>query len=306
MHHLNKEEGIDVVYAHGISTGPVGFFAGRLLRKPVVWMIHGTLESYSQRSGFYETIIMKVFRPRRCLVVDNGSGVVAKMQRLLGEDRVVPVYIYVDTDAVCPSPRDGSLARDLRIQDQFVFASVHNLSVVQGVEYAIRAFAEFLHVSHSNSLLLVIGDGPLREQLRLLAAELGIADNVKFVGAVENSRIPRFYSIADVALAPSLKVNMNRSTVEAMSCGKPVVAFDTGNTGDELIRDMDRGLLAEAGSVDDLARKMLLLYKDAELRKRVGENARAFVRQNRDWRRRVAIELEVLESALGGHVWSRE
>ncbi len=297
---LNRKYGIDIIHAHGVFVGVIATIAGKLLRKPAVWTLHGTLESYSPRlSGKSETILVTMFEPDYVFVVDNGGPSREKFTRLVDGSKLTPVYINVDIGRMCPRPASADLLERLNLQGRFVCISVHNLEPVQGVEYAILAFKEFLQFSgYLEAVLLVIGSGSLEERLERLACELGIRDKVIFLGAVDNSLIPDYYSVCHISLAPSLYVNMNRSTVEAMACGKPVVAFACGNTADELIQHRRTGILAEVGDIKDLANSMLLLYRDPELRRKMGESAREFIVKKRSWKSRVETELGVYSKLL--------
>jgi glycosyltransferase involved in cell wall biosynthesis len=297
--HINRKYGIDIIHAHGIGTGPIATIAGRLLRKQVVWMLDGTAESYSRLSGKYETAIIKLFKPDYCLVVDNGGPARNKFTKLFDKDKLRMVYINISPEKVHPISANTELVDRLQIKDNFIWMSIHNLEPVQGVKYAIRAFKEFLLLSGSaNSTFLIIGDGSLRIQLEQLTLSLGLIERALFLGTIDNLQIPEYYALANIVLATSVQINMNTSTVEAMSCGKPVVAFNCGNTGDRLIQHMKTGLLAQNGNIHDLAEKMLLLYQNPGLRKKLGENARNFIVEHRSWEGRIKTELSIYEKLL--------
>lgn len=296
---INRKYDIDIIHAHGIGTGPAATIVGRLLQKPVVWMLDGTIESYSRLSGKYETAIIRLFKPDYCLAVDNGGPARDKFIKLFDRDRLTMVYINISPDKMYPIPKNIKLVKRLQIKDRFIWMSVHNLEPVQGVEYAIRAFSEFLSLSGSKeSILLIIGNGSLSKQLEQLTFSLGLIERVLFLGTIDNLQIPEYYALANVALATSVQINMNTSTVEAMSCGKPIVAFNCGNTADKLVQHMKTGLLAENDNIQDLAKKMLLLYQNPWLGKKLGENARRFIVQHRSWGTRVRTELSIYEKLL--------
>ena len=298
---INRKYGIDIIHAHGLSTGMIACITGRLLRKPAVWTLHGTLESYSKISAIYERIITWLFRPDRAFVVDNGGPALSRFRELLAGDILIPVFINIDPDKFLPKPADMELSDRLKIGDKFVFISVHSLTPVQGVENAILAFSEFLQFENNpDAVLLVIGDNGQREYLEQLTRKLGMSDRIKFPGRIDNIQVPDYLSVADVALSTSTRVNMNNSTIEAMACGKPVIAFDCGNTSDRLIQNMETGLFARSGDIHDLAAKMLKLYREPELREKIGKQARQFIISHRTWERRIKTELEVYEKLLHG------
>jgi len=299
---LNRKYGIDVIHAHGIFTGVAATIAGKILRKPSIWMMHGTEEPFRKTAGKYESaitkIIVKIFKPDHVFALDDGTGAPTKFKGFLGSDKVTSVYHGIDTQKFRPKRIDRKLLNDLGLGNKFIIVSTQRLGYLKNVEYAVSAFSSFLKISHcENAVFLIIGEGASRKQLEELAASLGLEEKVLFPGEVENSQIPGYLSIADVVLSTSLYSNVSRSVQEAMACGKPVIAFNSGGT-DKVIRHMETGLLAESGNAKDLAEKMLLLYQSPELRGEIGDNARKFIRQNRSWENRVNIELGVYQKLL--------
>ena len=295
---INRKYGIDIIHAHGIGTGPAATIAGRLLRKPVVWMMHGTTEAYSKASGRYETIMTKLFKPDHTIVLDQGSIAPQKFKKLL-DGNVTAVYHGIDSSKFYPKIPDKELMNDLGLQNNdFVAISVHSLIPVYNVGYAISAFGEFVKMCGAfSAILLIVGDGNQRKQLEDMAHKLGITSSVLFLGVIANSQIPDYLAISNVALCTSLYTNLNRSLQEAMACGKPVMAFNAGGSN-KAINHMETGLLAENGNIQDLAEKMLLLYQNPGLRKKLGDNARNFIVEHRSWEGRLKTELAIYEKLL--------
>jgi glycosyltransferase involved in cell wall biosynthesis len=85
-----------------------------------------------------------------------------------------------------------------------------------------------------------------------------------------------------------------------------VIAFDCGNTTDNLIQDMKTGIFARSGDTHDLAKKMLTLYREPELREKIGKQARRFIVSHRSWESRVKTEMEVYKKLLQGKSRGRE
>jgi glycosyltransferase involved in cell wall biosynthesis len=293
---LNKKYGIDVIEAHCVYTGIAASLAGRMLRKPVVWMAHGTDEAYGKIQGITETLITRIFRPDHLVVLDDGSRAPEKFRHILGESKVTMVYHGIDTDFFNPQYYNEALKKSLGLQNDFVVSITSLLIPVKNVDLAISSFAKFLKSADiKNAALLIIGDGPLETELRAMVEELGLTGNVKFIGKIVHRNVRDYLSFSDIVMATSLHSNVNRSTLEAMSSGKTILAFDSGNTK-RVYTHMRDSLLAKAGDVEDLADKLLLAYRHPELRKHLGKNAREFVVKNRGWEKRVRTELTVFES----------
>lgn len=295
---LNRKYGVDIIQANCKWTGVAAFVAGKILGKPVVYMAHGTDEASGKVQGITETLLTKMFRPSHLLVMDDGSGAPKKFKEILGDKLVTVVYHGIDGNLFNPGYDDKELKERLKIENDFVVTSTSRLIPVRRVDCAISAFYEFLRISKAeNAVLLIIGEGRLRNQLEKIARGYGIEDKVRFLGKVEHSKIRDYLSISDVLIATSTHNNVNRSTLEAMACSKPVLAFDSG-TIRQVFSHMENCLLAKTGDVKDFATKLLSLYKDAELRSRIGENARKFVEEARSWESRIRMELKVFEKLL--------
>jgi glycosyltransferase involved in cell wall biosynthesis len=145
---------------------------------------------------------------------------------------------------------------------------------------------------------VILGDGSLKQELIELAKQLHILDKTLFLGRIKNDEIPRYLSLADIVVGPSLYSNLNRSIQEAMACQIPVVVFASGRTG-ELIKDMENGLLISRGEIDSFADALEVLYRDRDLRERLGKNARLTILSHRNWDARIHTELEVYHRILG-------
>jgi glycosyltransferase involved in cell wall biosynthesis len=98
-------------------------------------------------------------------------------------------------------------------------------------------------------------------------------DRVIFIGNVERNRLVNYYRESDICAVPSLYENFPNSVLEAMSCGRAVVASDTGGIP-EVIEDGVSGLLVKTGDAHELAEKIIRLLKDKDLRDSLGFNAR--------------------------------
>jgi glycosyltransferase involved in cell wall biosynthesis len=113
------------------------------------------------------------------------------------------------------------------------------------------------------TVLLVAGDGPERARLEELCTRLGIADSVRILGYQQN--VTACYEIADVFALPSYSEGSPNVLLEAMDAGLPIVATAVGGVG-EMIRNGEHGLLVPAGDVEGIARSVVALLNDAELR----------------------------------------
>ena len=148
--------------------------------------------------------------------------------------------------------------------------------------------------------LRVAGAGPEEAALRARVAELGIGDRVELVGSVGQDQLPDFYRGLDVLAVPSLPTpgwleQFGRVVVEAMACGVPVVASDTGALPDVV---GDAGLLVPPGDPEALATALESLLEDDATR---GELSRRGVEQAQQasWSEVAGSYLGLYERAIG-------
>jgi glycosyltransferase involved in cell wall biosynthesis len=108
--------------------------------------------------------------------------------------------------------------------------------------------------------------------------------HISFLGEVGHSRIPDLMRETSVLVLPSFIEGLSTVCLEALACGIPVVASDTGGTS-EIIREGETGYLCPSADLDRFADRVIRLLRDPELRARLGRNGRALVEHQYSWTR---------------------
>ena len=161
-----------------------------------------------------------------------------------------------------------------------VFLANRNFQLLYNVPCVLRAFA-IIQRSRPDARLIVIGDGPERENVHATARSLSLS-NVEFLGAVKPTEMGRWYDESDVYLNASSIDNMPNSIIEAFACGLPVVTTRAG--GIPYVVDHDRnGLLVDCDDHEALAAAALSLLDDRALAQRLITAALADVEQRYTW-----------------------
>lgn len=213
-----------------------------------------------------------------------------------------PEHVYVVPNGVDPArfaagPGHGGAGHD-RSGGVFTIGFVGTLKPWHGVETLVESFAG-LSPADPALRLLIVGDGPQREDLEALVRERGIADRTIFRGAVDPSGIPTQIEAMDVAVAPypatedfyfsPLKI------LEYMAAGRAVVAAGIGQIND-LVDHEVTGLLYEPGDCAALAAALGRLRADPGLRRRLGTEARRVTVRDRTWRSVVQRILDIADA----------
>jgi len=183
----------------------------------------------------------------------------------------------VDTERFKPNLEDRLKVRKELGVDGFVWLAVGRFDPQKDYPNMVQAFARVVH-KHSNAILLIVGDGPLRETMENMARELGAEKYVKFLGIRRD--IPQLMNAADAYVMSSSWEGMPNVLLEASATGLPIVATDVGGNR-EVVLDGITGFLVPPRNPEALAEAMLrMMDLPEEKRREMGKAARKHVEDN--------------------------
>jgi glycosyltransferase involved in cell wall biosynthesis len=166
---------------------------------------------------------------------------------------------------------DGkALRQEKGWQKETVLISVGRLAPEKNWDTLVHAFAQ-VYAERPDLRLVLIGDGPAKDSLQLLASELGVAERVTFTGALPFEEIPRFLKAADAFSFASITETQGIVTIEAMAAGLPIVAVDGSGTRD-VVEHGKQGFLVE-NDPNALAKGISKLLSDPQRVKRFSSSA---------------------------------
>jgi glycosyltransferase involved in cell wall biosynthesis len=193
----------------------------------------------------------------------------------------------VDSNRFVPMDKDLQLAAELDLRgDHPVVGYLGSVLDYEGLDDLISALAA-LRQQKLEFSLLIVGDGPQRDALKTQAGAMGIASCCRFAASVPQDQASRFYSLMDICVFPRKPWEICRlvsplKPLEAMACKKAVLVADV-TAMREMVRDGVDGSHFTAGDVGQLAIALRRLIMDAQLRRRLGEEARLQVSTRRAW-----------------------
>lgn len=216
-------------------------------------------------------------------------------ERLIGlgapPERTFVHHMGVDASRFAMRSERNAVAGPLRI------LTIGRMVEKKGIEYALRAVSAALHEGVS-LIYTIIGDGPYRSELEMIAAQLDIADAVRFVGRVDRDGVIRHLRENDVSLAPSVTARdgdmegIPVAIMEAMANGLPVVSSRHSGIP-EIVIHGETGLLADERDYVTLGDHLVALDGNPTERERLGENGRRLVEAE--------FELEQLNDRVVAH-----
>lgn len=145
----------------------------------------------------------------------------------------------------------------------------------KGIEDLIKALPKVTSkISQAN--LIIAGDGPQRKHLISLTKKLEMTNKVDFVGKIPHKKIKEYYQEASVVVVPSLCLDNSPNVIyEAFPSGRPVIASNRGGMAD-FVKDGKTGFLFESGNVENLAQKIITIFKNDGLFRKLSVDCRQF------------------------------
>ncbi|MBI3320806.1 MAG: glycosyltransferase family 4 protein [Candidatus Omnitrophica bacterium] len=266
------------------------------MRLPLVAKLHGS-DINLLAGGFWRGRMIRSALRRSRRVVAVSEAMKAAVVRLgVREQQVTVIPNGVDPERFRPMDQAACRARLGLSQGERIILFIGHLVPVKGIADLVEAFraCQAKASVHPCSLLLV-GDGALREAIRRRITILGLRDRVRLIGPRPHEEIPLWLNAADVLCLPSLHEGCPNVVIEALACGRPVVATAVGGVP-ELLSDSARGILVPprdpAALADGLARSLTMHWDTHRIRQAIVE---------RTWRSSAAQLETVLRHAANGH-----
>lgn len=248
---------------------------------PVVFTNHTRYDLYAQAyvpvlgEALGETA-MEAYLPLFCRMCDAviapSPGLRKVLQRLGVQTPIEIIPNGVDLSRF-QSPPMPIARQDLGYSPQdVILIYVGRLGPEKNLPFLLRAFNGTVQACN-RARLLVVGDGPERDNLEDRTQHMRIQEQVKFLGMVSYEEVPRYLAMADAFVTASVTEVHPLSLIEAMAAGLPALGIDSPGIGDT-IQDGETGYLASEEDLAEFTAHMVRLVMDGEARRRMGENAR--------------------------------
>jgi len=215
----------------------------------------------------------------------------------LPKERVVMIPAGIDMDQFrLPESGKTTVKKALDIAlDKTVLFTVRNLVPRMGIENLIEAFKQS-NVLREKGLLLIGGEGFLKDSLLAMVKDHDLEGAVKFLGRISEDDLPRYYQAADFFVLPTRELEgFGLVILEAMACGTPVLGTPIGAIP-ETVGLFDRKLLIEGIQPKDISRKLEDVINHPEKYQFDPQVCRKFVEERYSWEKMAdAFEKEVLK-----------
>jgi len=266
---------------HLHAPNPMGDVAGLLFGRdaPLVLSWHSDIVKQKALLSLYSPIQRRVIDRADAIVVFTPAHYESSRQlKQAGVDRKLHLIpMGFDFSRLAAQHSDPDMVDRLAAfsDGRVMLLTVGRHVYYKGYEYLLSAFANL----EGDPVLLMVGTGPLSDDLRAQAAQLGIDRRVWFTGEVTESELVAAYSACDIFTLPSIEPSeaFGIASAEAMACGKPTVICELGNGVNYLNQAGRTSLAVPPRDVPALASALQTLVDDGLLRQRMGEEAKRWV-----------------------------
>ena len=271
-----------IVHTHSGKAGILGRWAARRAGVPIiVHTIHGPsfgafqgapanglFRGAERFAGQFTTHYVSVAEAMTRQYVAAGIG---------RPDQYTRIFSGFPLDPFLAAENDPAWRARLHLApDDFVIGMISRLFKLKGHDDLLDIAPNLVRQCPRAKFLLV-GDGAWRGRLEGRARALGLEKHFVFAGLVPPAQVPRYVGVMDALAHLSRREGLPRALPQALAAARPVVAFDCDGAGEVCI-DNETGFLVRLGDLATLARRLLQLAGDPELRRRLGAQGRQFVR----------------------------
>ncbi|HDQ23209.1 MAG TPA: glycosyltransferase family 1 protein [Candidatus Uhrbacteria bacterium] len=199
-------------------------------------------------------------------------------------DKFIEIPPGIDLDRFFPSKKDKKLLYQYGINPEFdrvllFVGALDKAHYFKGIDFLINSFSVLDYSGDQDSVyrikLLIVGEGNLKKKYQNEVAEAGLKNKILFADPVSDKELPKYYNLSDVVILPSIDRSeaFGITLTEAMACAKPVVASNLAGVR-SVVDDGINGFLFDVKQEGDLANRVNELFKNNELREKMGKSGR--------------------------------
>ncbi len=272
----------DIIHAHwSLPQGLIGVSAQKIFGIPCVVSVHG-----SDVFGLNHPIARHI----NAFVLKHAAGCTAnstatrnRANILSQRHDIAVIPMGIDTRLFCKSPDTETIRQEYGIVGKKIMLSVGRLIEIKGLNYLVNAMNHVLR-KEQDAVLILIGSGPEKNRLICLAQQLGIEGHIRFIDAMPQEKLVKFYSLADVFVMPSVvSEGLGLVLLEASSCGATLIGTDIGGIRD-IIRHEHTGLLVPPKDSETLASAILRVLQNKSFGEKLASNAKNMVKEQFSWK----------------------
>ena len=272
----------DVILSQGIQAH--GLFSVLSRIRPVLLMPWGSDWAIDAHKNILMRLLSRFVVNHADLVqIDCETGKKTILELSGGKLQPEDIWVFpqgIELDIFKPQPDARNIFRQqLGWADKKILIMTRQLKAVYGVDVFIKALSPIIQ-RDKDVRAVIVGDGPLENELKELSLSSGLGDMVKFTGRLDRRDLFNYLNAADIYVSTSYSDGTSLSLLEALAVGLPAVVTDVPAN---LVKDGYNGFIATRGSSQSVSEALLKLGKMDELRRCFGRRSFDVARERADW-----------------------
>jgi glycosyltransferase involved in cell wall biosynthesis len=282
-----KKQKVKLIHAHWIiPQGLIAYLLKIATKIPYIITAHGS-DVYGLQGKFLGTIKRNILNNASKITVVSTAMKKELLTKVSSSLNIEVASMGVSAEMFSPNKVDKGIRQRYSIKGPFLLF-IGRLSETKGVIYLIKAM-KIITNKFPKSKLLIIGDGPQRNELEILTNKLNLNSNIEFLGAIPYKDLPPYYATADIFISPAIQTQDGASEgfgltlVEAAFSGCIPIGTEVGGVKD-IIKDKETGLLVAQKDETAISTRVINILKDRKLREKIKLNTRDLLIQLFDWK----------------------
>lgn len=301
-----------IIHAHSpVLVGMPALIAARRHNIPFVYEVRDLWENASVDRGKFKEdgLFYKGARGFESIIYKKANAVVAICEKLrqtlvdrVGRETALHVVGNgVEVNSFIPEQADEAIKEEFGLQNKRCLGYIGTFQPYEGLSTLVSAMPRIAE-KIENAHLMITGAGGVEEELRTQVKSMQIDNLITFTGRVAHDRVKDLYRIPELFVYPRILTRTTAITtplkpLEAMATAKPVLVSDVGAML-ELVQPDKTGMIFEANNANDLADKAIYILEDSARQKSMGQAARQWVVEKRQWPYLVANYKRIYENLL--------
>lgn len=266
-----------IVDSFGYRGSLISFIISKLRRKPIIFW---SGEWSWKKKTFKDAILNPLFK----YLLKHSNGMITygtKSQEYFiklgaNPNKIFRAFNTSSIDTTVRGKEVEDLKKRLKIVDKKIIMYVGRLIKRKNADILIKAFYK-LKQEHTNSCLIIIGEGECKSEFQGLCKKLNIENDVLFLGMINNKDLPVYYSLCNLFVLPASGEPWGLVLNEAMQFGKPVIATDGVGAAYDLIKGGVNGFVVPEKDSDALYSALKKILSEPELEKKMGEESKRII-----------------------------
>ena len=309
MYHIGKKQiqsrGTSLLYAYEVHGVKPAKKLSRRYHLPLVTRFQGTILAAKEytllnRIRYYPHFSALHESADITIMTDDGTLGDKVLERAGNHSKNIFFWKNgVDLPKKSPYSEEIQKLKDkyhIRPEDS-ILLTVSRLASWKRVDRAIKALDTVIQRG-KQCCLVIVGDGDSRKELEELVNRLNLEGYVHFAGAVAHDEVYSYMNMADIFLSLYDLSNVGNPLLEALSCGKPVITLDVGDTSSVIQNDVN-GVLLDINALNRVPEAIMELLDNPDYASRLGQAAKEYASQNFwSWNERIAAEMRVVDRLI--------